>query len=150
MASWLGVGGAAAEGGDGFLLVSECGDGLDQAREFEDFADVAGGIQDFQAAAQALESYERAHQRADAGAVHLSDSGKVDKHVGRAGFSELSQFRAQRVVAGANDNAALQIENGDTTGFPHGNLQAHDSLPRNAPHYNPSLRTGSKVSKLRY
>src|SRR5271154_1383391 len=124
----LGVGGSTAEGGDGFLFVGEGGDGLDQAREFEDFTDVAGGIQDFQAAALALQSYERAHQGADAGAIHLSDAGEIYEDVGRAGFGEFSQYRAQLVIAGAYDNAALQIENGNAAGFPRGNLQAHDSL----------------------
>src|ERR1700691_5151463 len=93
---------------------------------------MAGRIQEFQAAALALEGYERADERANPGAVHLSDADEIDEDVGRAGFGELSQFRAQLIIAGAYDNAALQIENGDSTGFPPGNLQAHDSLLRNA------------------
>src|ERR1700733_671986 len=124
----LGVGGATAEGGQGFFFVGEGGDGLDQAREFKDFADVAGGIQELEAAALALESYERADQSADAGAVHLCDAGEIDEDVRGASFCELPQFRAEFVVAGADNNAALQVDDSYISGFPQGNLQAHDNL----------------------
>src|SRR5580704_8758429 len=127
----LGVGGAAAEGGDGFLFVGEGREGLDEAREFEDFADVTGGIQNFQAAALAFKAHERAHQRADAGAVHLRDAGEIYEDVRRTCFGELAQFGAELVIAGAYDYAALQIENSDTTRFPRDNLQAHGSLLSN-------------------
>jgi len=125
----LGVGDAAAESFYGFGFVGEGGDGLDEARELEDFADVAGGVKDFQAAALALKGDERAHEGADAGAVHLGDSGEIHQNVGRTSFGELAQLRSQRVVARADDDAALQIENGYVSGLPRRNLQAHDSLP---------------------
>src|ERR1700735_5541069 len=82
----LGVGGAAAEGGDGLLLVGEGGNGLDQARELEDLADVAGGIQDFQAATLALKAHERAHQRAKGAAVTLRRARGISRNGGGAGL----------------------------------------------------------------
>jgi len=103
----LSVGYAAAEGGDGFCFVGEGGNGIDQAREFEDLSDVASGVQDFQAATLAFESDERAHQRADARAINLRDAGKINQDLGWASLGELAQFQGHRIVAGADDHAAL-------------------------------------------
>jgi len=122
------MGYAAAEGGYGFCFVGVGGDRLDQARELEDFFDVAGGIEDFQAAALALETDEGAHERADAGAVHLRDAGEIDDDFGWAGVGKFAQLYAERVIAGADDNATNQIENDYVTGFARRDLQAHDSL----------------------
>ncbi len=123
-----GVGYAATEGGYGFCFVGEGGDGLDQARQFEDFFDVAGGIENFQAAALAFETDEGAHERADAGAVDLRDAGEIDDDIGWAGFSKFAQLDAEGIIAGADDDATVQIQNGYVTGFSRRDLQAHDSL----------------------
>src|SRR5580704_17970891 len=103
----LGVGNAAAEGGNGFCLVGEGGNGMDQARELEDLFDMAGGVQDFQAATLAFESDEGAHQGADAGAINLRDTCKIDQHIGWSRFGELAQLYSQRIVSGADNNTAL-------------------------------------------
>jgi len=124
----LSVGDAAAEAGDGFGLIGEAGNGLDEARELEDFADVSHRIEELEAAALALEGDEGADKRADAGAVHLGDAGEVDEDVAGRGLGELAQFGAECVVAGADDDAALQINDGDVSGFPGRDLQPHVGL----------------------
>ena len=113
----LSVGDAAAEAGDGFGLIGEAGNGLDEARELEDFADVSNGIEDLEAAALAFEGDERADQRADARAVHLGDAREVDEDIAGGGFGEPAQFGAESVVAGPDDDAPLQIDDDDVTGF---------------------------------
>lgn len=126
----LGVGEAAAEGGDGFGFVGEGGDGVDEAGEFENVADVSAGVEEFQAAALAFEADERADQSADAGAIHLGDAGEIDDDFGGTLFTEAAKFSAETIVADADDDAANEVENGDSTGFALGNLQAHRELLR--------------------
>jgi len=121
----LGGGDAAAEAGDGFGFVGVGGDGLDEAREFEDFADVARGIQELQAAGVAFERDEGANQRADARAIDLLNASEIDEDVAGGDFGEAAQFGTKCVIAVADRNAALQIEDGDVSGFSRGNLQAH-------------------------
>ena len=118
-------GDAAAEAGDGFCFVGVGGDGLDEAGEFEDFADVAGGIQELEAAGVAFERDEGANKRADAGAIDLLNASKIDEDVAGGGFGEAAQFGTKCVIAVADCNTALQIEDGDVSGFARGNLQAH-------------------------
>lgn len=123
-----GVGGAAAKTGDGFFFVRVRGDGVDQAGELQDFADVSDRVEELQPAAVALEGDEGAHERADPGAVHLRDAGEIDDDVADRSLGEAAQLGAQRVVAGTDGEAALQIENRDDAGFARGNLKAHVRL----------------------
>ena len=120
---------AAAEGGDGFGFVGERGNGIDEASELEDFADVADRVENFEAAALAIESDEGAHDGADAGTVHLRNAGEIYDYVGRAGVGEFAKFDVESVVAGANGDAALQIQDGDRAGFSRRDLQTHLRLP---------------------
>ena len=96
---------AAAEGGYGFSFVGEGGDGVDQTRQLQDFFDVAGGIENFQAATLAFETDEGAHESTDAGAVDLRNAGEIDDDLGWAAFGKFAQLDAQRVIAGADDDA---------------------------------------------
>jgi hypothetical protein len=107
----LGVGYAAAEGGYGFCFVGEGGDGIDQARQFENLFDVAGWIEDFEATALAFETHKGAHERANAGAVDLRDASEIDDDLRCATFGQFAQFDAERIIAGADYDATVQIEN---------------------------------------
>ena len=144
----LSVGHAAPECSYCFALVGESGYGLNEARQFEDFLHVPGGIQYLQTAALSFERDERADQRADARAIDLGDAFEIHHNLGRAGLGEFAQFRTQRIVAHADDDAARQIKNRDVTGLSRCYLQAHDRLPGRArdrakwPHYN--LFAGSR------
>ena len=101
---------------------------MDQAGEFEDFADVAGGVEELEAAGIAFEGDEGADQGADAGAINLEDAGEIDEDIARGGFGEAAKFGAKRVVADADGDAALEIEDGYVAGLARGNLQAHFRL----------------------
>ena len=125
----LRVGDAAAEAGYGFGFVGVGGNGLDEASEFEDFADVAGGIEEFQAAGIAFEGDEGTDERADARAIHLHYTGEIDEDIARRNFREAPQFGAEGIVAAADRDAALQIEDGDIPGLSRRYLQAHVLLP---------------------
>lgn len=129
LSAMLRVGDAATEAGYGFCFVGVGGDGLDEASEFEDFANVAGGIEEFQAAGIAFERDEGADERADSGAVHLHHASKIDENIARRNFREASQFGTESIVAAANRDAALQIEDRDVPGLSRRYLQAHVLLP---------------------
>jgi hypothetical protein len=67
-------------------------------------------------------------QSADAGAIHLQYTRKIDEHIAGRGFSETAQFGAECVVTVADGDAALKIEDRHIPGLSRGNLQAHFHL----------------------